>query len=161
MSKNDFNYLDVKLKVFKKDDNEEFSLVENLTLGEAKFNQFARLSNQLFIATENSGKEQKLSLVLIPTKSKDMDDKSKLPHKVVDVVDGPYRKIFATLLRYNVDKQESSYAQVRFFAWKKEVAKFQQKVYVIYKLEEFVHLLGKMNSVYDEVSANKPICIVL
>ena len=44
-SKNDSNYLDVKLKVFKMDDNEEFRLAQNLTMGEADFNQFMRLRN--------------------------------------------------------------------------------------------------------------------
>ena len=34
-SKNDSNYLDVKLKVFTKIDNKEFRLVQNLTMGEA------------------------------------------------------------------------------------------------------------------------------
>ena len=46
-SKNDSNYLDVKLKVFRKDDKKEFRLVQNLTMGEADFNQFMRLRNQL------------------------------------------------------------------------------------------------------------------
>ena len=36
-SKNDSNYLDVKLKVFRKDDKKEFQLVQNLTKGEADF----------------------------------------------------------------------------------------------------------------------------
>ena len=39
-SKNDSNYLDVKLKTFKKDDNKEFRLVQNLKVGEANLNQF-------------------------------------------------------------------------------------------------------------------------
>ena len=39
-----------------------------------------------------------------------------------------------TLLRYNVHKPESSYAQFRLFAKKKEDEKFQQVVYVNYKL---------------------------
>ena len=39
-SRNDSNYLDVKLKVFKKDDNKEFQLVQILTLQEADFHQF-------------------------------------------------------------------------------------------------------------------------
>ena len=52
-SKNDANYLDVKLKVFKKNDNKEFRLVQNLTMGEADFNQFMRLRNQLLNAAEN------------------------------------------------------------------------------------------------------------
>ena len=49
----------------------------------------------------------------------DMDDQIKLAHKVVDVVDRANRKICVTLLRYNVDKSESSYGQVQFFARKK------------------------------------------
>ena len=66
-----------------------------------------------------------------------------------------------TLLRYNVDKPESSHAQVRLFARKREDEKFQQVVYVNYKLEEFVYLLGVMNSVYDKVITNQRICNVL
>ena len=54
-SKNDSNYLDVKLKVFKKDDNQEFRLVQNLTMGEADFNQYMRFRNQLVNAAENFG----------------------------------------------------------------------------------------------------------
>ena len=40
LSKKDSNYLDVKLKVFKMVDNKEFRLAQNLTIGEADFNQF-------------------------------------------------------------------------------------------------------------------------
>ena len=47
--------------------------------------------------------------------SKDMDEQPKLAHKVVEVVDPANRTICVTLLRYNVDKPESSYAQVRLF----------------------------------------------
>ena len=40
-SKNDSNYLDVELKVFKREDkNTEFRLRQNLSMGEADFNQF-------------------------------------------------------------------------------------------------------------------------
>ena len=111
-SKNDSNYLDVKLKVFRKDDKKEFRLVQNFTMGEADFNQFLRLRNQLVNAAENFAREENLTPVLIPTISRDMDEQLKLAHKVVDVVDRTNRKICVTLLRYNVDKPESSYAQV-------------------------------------------------
>ena len=57
-SKNDSNYLDVKLKVFKKDDNKEFRLVQILTMGEANFNEFVRLRNQLFNAAKNFAREE-------------------------------------------------------------------------------------------------------
>ena len=153
-SKNNSNYLDVKLKVFKKDDNKEFRLVQNLTMGEADFNQFMRLRNQLVNSAENFATEENLTPVLIPTKSKDMDEQLRLAHKVIDVVDRTNRKICVTLQRYNVDKPESSYAQVRLFARKKEDEKFQQIVYVKYKLEEFIYLFDVMISVYDKIFTN-------
>ena len=52
-SKHHSNYLDVKLNVFKKVDNKDFRLVQNLTIGDADFNQFMRLTNQLVSAAEN------------------------------------------------------------------------------------------------------------
>ena len=159
-SKNDSNYLDVKFKVFKKDDYKEFRLVQNLTMGEASFSQFMRLSNQLVNAAENSARQENLTPVQLPTMSKDMDEQLKLAHKFVDVVDRANRKICSTLLRYNVDKPESSYAQFRLFVRKKEDEKFQQVVYVNYKLDEFIYLLDVMNSVYDKVNTNQPVCIV-
>ena len=57
-SKNDSNYLDVKLIVFKKGDNKEFRLVRNLTMGDAGFIHFVRLRNQLVIAAENFNREE-------------------------------------------------------------------------------------------------------
>ena len=156
-SKNDSNYLDVKLKVFRKDDKIEFRLAQNLTMGEADFKQFMRLRNQLVNAAENFAREESLTPVLIHKMSRDMDEQLKLAHKVVDVVDRTNKKICVTLLRYNVDKPESSYAQVRLFARKKEDEKFQQVVYVNFKLVEFIYLLDVMNSVFDKVITNQPI----
>ena len=57
-SENDSNYLDVKLKVFRKDDKKEFRLVQSLTMGEADFNQFMRLRNQLVNAAENFARKE-------------------------------------------------------------------------------------------------------
>ena len=125
-------------------------------MGEADFNQFMRLRNQLVNAAENFAREEILTAVLIPTMSEDTDEQLKLAHKIVDVVDRANRKICVTLLRYNVDKPESFYAQVRLFARKKEDEKFQQVVYVNYKLEEFIYLLDVMNSVYDKVITDRP-----
>ena len=89
--------------------------------------------------------------------SKDMDEQLKLAQKVVDIVDGPYRKVCVTLLRYNVHKPENSYAQVRISARKKEDENFQQIVYVNYTLEEVFCPLDVMNSVYDKNFASKPV----
>ena len=101
---NDFNYLDVKLKVLKKDENKQFQLVQNLTRREADFNQFMRLRNQLVSEAENFARGEDLTSVLIPTMSKEFDEQLKLAHKVVDVVYQSNRKICVTQLRYNVDK---------------------------------------------------------
>ena len=99
-----------------------------------------------------------MTLVLIPTMSKDMYEQLKLTQKVLDVVDRANRKIFLTLLQYNVENSESSYAQIRLFAMKEEEEKFQQVVYVKYKLEESIYSLDLMNSVYNKGFTNQPIC---
>ena len=161
-SKNDSNYLDIKLKVFKREDkNAEFRVRQNLSMGEADFNQFIRQRNQLVVAADNFLREENLSPVLLSTLCKDMGEQLKLVHKMVDVVDHPNGTICVTLLRYKADNPETSYAQVCLFGWKKEEEKFQQTVYVNYKLDESVYLLDVMNSVYDKVIANQPICNVL
>ena len=158
-TKNDCNYLDIKLKVFKREDkNVEIQLRQNLSMGEADFNQFNRQRRQLVVAADNFLREQNLSPVLQYTLSRDMEEQLKLVHKVIDVVDCPNRKICVTLLRYIVDNPETSYAQVRLFGRKKEKGKFQQIVYINYRFDEFVYLLDVMNSVYDKVIAKQPIC---
>ena len=161
-TKNDSNYLDIKIKVFKREDkNADFRLRQNLSIGEADFNQFIRQRNQLVVAADNFLREENLSPVLQSTLSKDMEEQLKLVHKVIDVVDCPNRKICVTLLRYKVDNPETSYAQVRLLGRQNEEEKFQQIVYVNFKLDEFLYLLDVMDSVYDKVVANKPICNVL
>ena len=53
-SKNDSNYLDIKLKMFKREDkNAEFRLRQKFSMGEADFNQFIRQRNQLVVAADN------------------------------------------------------------------------------------------------------------
>ena len=90
-----------------------------------------------------------------------MEEQLKLVHKVIDVVDRPKRRICVTLLRYEADNPDTSYAHVRLFRRKTEEEKFQQIVYVNYRLDEFIYLLDVMNSVYDKVISKQPICNVL
>ena len=161
-SKRYSNYLDIKLKVLKRDDDKaEFRLRQNFSMGEVDFNQFNRQRHQLVVAAENFLREQNVSPVLQSTLSKEMEEELKFFHRVIDVVDCPNTRICVTLLRYKADNPETSYAQFRLFGRKKEGEKFQQIVYVNYKLDEFVYLLDVMNSVYDKVIANQPICNVL
>ena len=56
--KKDSNYLDVKPEVLKKDDNKDFCLVQNLSMGEADFNQFMQMRNWLVIVAKNFGGEK-------------------------------------------------------------------------------------------------------
>ena len=128
---------------------------------EAHFNHFIGQRNQLVVAAVIFLAEQNLSPFLQSTLSKDMEEELKLVHKVIDVVDCPNRRICVTLLRFKVDKTETSYAQVCLFGRKKEKEKSLEIVYVNYKLDEFVYLLDVMNSVYGRVIANQPICNVL
>ena len=55
----------------------------NLPAEETVFNQFIRLRKRLVIALEFFNTEENLSLVLMPTVSKDMVEQLKLAHKVV------------------------------------------------------------------------------
>ena len=160
-SKISFDYLDVKLKVFKRDENKQFRLAQNLTMGEAEFNQFIRLRNQLVVAVRDFSKEENLTPVQVKLLAKDMEVQLKLTHKIVEVVDRPHRKICVTMLRYNVEKPETSYVQVRLFGRIKDEEKFNQIDYVNCKLDEFNYLLDVMNSVFDKVIANEPPCNVL
>ena len=93
--------------------------------------------------------------------AKVMEEQLKLTHKVVEVVDRPHRKICMTMLLYKVEKPETSCAQVRLFGRRKDEEKFNQFVYLNYKLEEFCFLLHVLNSVYDKAVANELLCKVL
>ena len=86
--------------------------------------------------------------------SKDIFEQLKLAHNLVNVVERANRMICVTLLLYNVNKLQSSYAGVRLFARKKEDMKLQQVVYVKYKLEEIIYLLDVMKSVYGKAITN-------
>ena len=146
-TKNDSNYLDFKLKVSRREDkNAKSPLRQSLLMEEADFNQFIRQRNELVVAADNFLTEQNLSPVPQSTLYKDMEEQLKLVHKVIDVVDRPNRRICVTLLRYKVDNPQTSYAQVRLFGRKKQEEKFQQILYVNYKLDEFVYHLDVMNS---------------
>ena len=159
-SKISFEYLDVKLKVFEKDENKQFRLAQNLTKGEADFHQFTRLRNQLVVAVRDFSEEENLPPVQVKLLAKVMEEQLKLTHNVVEFVDQPHRKIFVTMLRYNVEKPVTSYVQVRFFG-RTDEEKINQIVYVNYKLVELILLLDVLNSVFDKVIANEHLCNVL
>ena len=112
----DAYYLDMKLKVFKKEDNKDFRLNQNITTAESVCHQFIQMSNQLAIAAIDFGGEQTLSPTQIPTMSKDMNEQLKLAHRVADFADRPNIKICVTMLQYSVVKPQSSYGQAPLLA---------------------------------------------
>ena len=124
------NYLDAKLKFFKKNDNQIFCLVQIFTMG-VRF--------QPIHAIEEPGGHcsRRLwwwsnSVPYTDTNNvEDVVEQLKLSHSLIDVVDCPNRKICVTLLPYIVDKTEScSYAQFQFFAGKKEEEELQKLSHV-------------------------------
>ena len=117
--KNSFDYLDVKVELFKRDESKPFPMAQNFTMGEADFNQFIRLRNQLIVAVRDFSKEESLPLVQLKLLAKDMEEQNKLTHKVVEAVGRPHTKICVTMLRYNVEKPETSNVQVRLFGRRK------------------------------------------
>ena len=127
----------MKINVFKKDKNKQFRLAQNFTMGEADFFQFIRLRNQLVVAIRDFCKEENLPPVQVKLLAKDMKEQLKLTHKVVEVVDRPHRKICVTMLRYNVERPQTSYVQVPLFG-RKDEEKFNQIVYVNYNFDEFL-----------------------
>ena len=93
LTKKDSNFLDIKLKLFKREDkNAEFRLRQNLSMGEADFNQFTQQGNQLVVAADNFLREQNLSPFLQSTLSKDMEEQLKLVQEAIGVVDRPKQK---------------------------------------------------------------------
>ena len=62
--------------------------------------------------------------------AKDMDEQLELAYNVVEVVDRPHRKLCVTLLRYKVEKPETSYAQTRLFVIRRKEQKINQIVCV-------------------------------
>ena len=85
------------------------------TNGGADFNQLFRVGNHLVVIAETFRKEENLFQVHIPTFFKDMVEQLNFAQKIVEV-DQTNRKTFVTLLRYNVDKPQNSYAQLYLFA---------------------------------------------
>ena len=65
------------------------------------------------------------------------------------------------MMGYIVEKPETLHVQVRLFGRKKDEEKFNQIVYVNYKLDDIFYLLDVMNSVYDKVLVNEPHCNLL
>ena len=84
-------------------------------MGKADFNRVIGQRNQLVVAIREFSTEEKLAGVHVKIPAKYMDEQPKLTHKVVEVFDQPQRQFSVKMLRYNVEKPETSYVQKRLF----------------------------------------------
>ena len=77
----------MKVKVLRKDENEQFRLAQNLKTGDAHLNQFVRLRNQLVVAVRDFSKRENLAPVQVKILTKYMEEQLKLTHKDIEVAD--------------------------------------------------------------------------
>ena len=84
-SKNDSNYLDIKLKVFNREDkNAEFRARQNFLLREAEVYSPKKSTS---CCSSQLSQRKKLSSVLQSTLFKDMEEQLMLVHMVIDIMD--------------------------------------------------------------------------
>lgn len=159
--KNDNKYIEIQLKVFRKDVNGEFRKHQQINLGEGDFKQLLLLRNQIVVAAVDFAKDEKLEPIVTAPLSRDLDEQLKHVQKAITIVDRSKRKIIATMKKYYVEKPESSYVQIRLFTRKTETEKFQQIVFVNYKLDEFLYLLDVINNVSEQALSNQSLCNIV
>ena len=152
--------LDIKLEIFKIDQDGEFRMHQCLSISEKDFNDFMRMKDELLVATTEFATVQGLQLqpITIGPFAREMETQLKMAHKVYNVVDLSHRRICVTMLRYKVKIPKTSYVQIRLFTPDKDfqAGRFQQIVYVNYRLDEFLELLDVMDSARDKILKNQP-----
>ena len=166
-SKNRANteFLEIKLNLFKMDQDGEIKDQQRLTISQSDFKDFVNKKNELHIAATNFATVQDLQLqpITIGPFARDMETQLKMAHKVYIVVQEPHRKICVTMLRYNVNNPKSSYVQIRLFVPQQndKIAftklQFIQIACVNYILDEFMELLDVMDSARDKILNNQPL----
>ena len=143
-------YLDIQLKVFRKDDKGDFRRHQQIKLGVFDFKQLLCLRNPIVQAVREFSTDETLKEVVTWQLSKDWDEQLKHVQKAITIVDRPRNKMFATMKKYCMDELESTYVQLRLLTRNSEHDKFQQLVFVNYKYDEFLYLLDNITSISDQ-----------
>ena len=159
-SKNSFDYLDVKLKVFKKDENKKFRLAQNLARWETDFNQFIRLTNQLVVAVRDFSKEENLPPVKVKLLAKAWSSTLNL-HTICRNCWWTTQKDLCDYAALQSGEAGDAICSSAIDWKKKGGRKTIQIVYVIYKPDEFISSLVVMYSVYDKIFASDLLCNAL
>ena len=158
IEKDNQKYLDIQLKVFRKDDKGDFRRHQQINLGVFDFKQLLCLRNPIAQVVREFSTDETLKKVVTSPLSKNLDEQLKHVQKAIKIVDRPKRKTFATMKKYCMDKPESTYVQLRLFTRNSEHDKFQQLVFVNYKYDEFLFLLDVFTSISDQVLSNQSLC---
>ena len=125
IEKDNQKYLDIQLKVFRKDNKEDFRRHQQIKLGVFDFKQLLCLRNPNAEAVREFSTEETLKKVVTSLLSKDLDEQLKHVQKAITIVDRPKRKIFATMKKYCMNKPENMYVQLRLSTRNRELDKFQ------------------------------------
>ena len=134
IEKGNQKYLDIQLKLFRKDDKGGFRRHQQIKLGVFDFKQPLCLRHPIVLAVREFSTDEMLKEVVTSPLSK---EQLKHVQKPITIVDRPKRKIFATMKKYCMDKPESTYVQLRLFTRNSEHDKFQQLIFINYKYDEF------------------------
>ena len=127
--KNDSNYLDVKLEIFKRDDNRDFQPAQIFTLVESHSKKISDWGTNWYFQQKRTKKIEKDKLwfpIPITTTSLDMEEQLKSVQKIVDYLDRPNRKSCLTQLQYGLEKPIKSSTQVQRFTKKKDARNFSK-----------------------------------
>ena len=154
-------YLDIQLKVFRKDDKGHFRWHQQINLGVFDFKQLLRFRNPIVQAVGEFSTDETLKKVVTSPLSKYLYEQLKYIQKSITTVDRPKRKVFATMKKYCMDKPESRYVQLRVFTRNSEHDHNQQLVFVNYKYDEFLYLLNVTTSTSDQVLSNQSLCNIV
>ena len=161
IAKDNQKYLDIQLKVFRKDDKGDFRRHQQIKLGVFDFKELLCLRNPIVLAVGEFSTDETLKEVVTSPLSKDLDEQLKHIQKAITIVERPKRKIIATMKKHCMDKPETTYVQLRLFTRNSEHDKLQQLVLVNYKYDEFLYLLDVITSIADQVLSNQSLCNIV
>ena len=123
-------------------------------VGVFDFKQRLCLRNPIVLAVTEFSTDETIKEVVTSRLSKDLDEQLKHVQKDITIVDRPKRKINATMKKYNIDKPENTYVELRLFARNSEHDNFQQLVFVSYNFDESLYLLDSITSLSDQLLSN-------
>ena len=104
IKKDNQKYLDVQLKVFRKDDKRDFRKHHQIKLAFFHFKQLLCLRYPVVLAVREFSTDETLQEIVSSPLSKNLDEQLKQVKNAITIVDRPKKKIISTMKRYCMDK---------------------------------------------------------